>query len=92
MFWLRISRYGPFIRIPRVLAAYRSYNRSDEETRARARKRVADEFRYLVEVLPVLPWKDHASASKIIKRVRKKCFIDLLNYLLDFPEIVEKVA
>lgn len=88
MFWLKLAPHGPFIRIPIRLAQYRSYSRPELEFH-RVALRLADEHRYLVSVLPSLPWGAGTRHLAKISSVRKQRLIDLLNYISRHPKAVE---
>lgn len=87
MFWLKLAPLGEFIRVPAVLAQYRSQERPELEIQ-RAKQRLEDEYRYLMDVLPALPWSGSRVSSKI-RAVYKKRLLDLLNYLISYPQLLE---
>lgn len=75
MFWLKVARHGDFIRIPESLAQYRSTERPLLE-RKRAAQRVADEHRYLLQVLPTLPL-----SQRTMLKVRRQKLKALLSFM-----------
>ena len=87
MFWLKLAPHGPFVRIPISLAQYRSHERPALD-RKRARMRIQDEWRYLMEVLPALPWYDN-SRERQIRALRQRRLKDLLNYLTQYRDVVD---
>lgn len=87
MFWLKLAPLGKFVRVPISLAQYRSSHRQELEYK-RVRLRVLDEHHYLIDILPTLPWKE-SNADRIIRGVRRRRLIDLLNYLSAFECLVD---
>lgn len=87
MFWLKLAPHGPFVRIPISLAQYRSHARPELD-RKRAPLRIEDECRYLMEVLPALPWQDGSRDRQVIA-VRQRRLKDLLNYLTQYRSVVD---
>ena len=82
MFWLKIAPFGPFVRVPASLAQYRSHQRPELD-RKRARLRLLDEYLYLMDVLPALPWQGKSGDRKIMA-VRQRRLTDLLNHLTQY--------
>ena len=90
MFYLKMAPLGEFIRIPKALGQYRVQDRPALEE-SRSLLRVEDEHRYLVDFLPTLPWRNiNHNSKKIIKRVRQRRFIDLLNHLVHYPSALDE--
>ncbi len=87
MFWLKLAPYGSFVRVPISLAQYRSQERPKLEQQ-RARLRLFDEYRYLMDVLPDLPWQV-TSRDRKIKAIRHHRLTDLLNYLAQYSEVTQ---
>jgi glycosyltransferase involved in cell wall biosynthesis len=86
MFWLDLAPFGPFIRVPASLAQYRVCERPELEQK-RARLRVLDEYRYLTDVMPALPWQGLTRGRKIMA-VRQKRLRNLLNYLIPYRSVM----
>lgn len=87
MFWLKLAPYGAFVRVPISLAQYRSHERPELD-RKRAHLRLLDEYRYLMDVLPALPWQGNSRDRKIMA-VRQRRLTDLLNYLAQYSKVVD---
>lgn len=83
MFWLKLAPLGPFIRVPESLAKYRVTERPTIDIQ-RVSQRVADEHRYLLQVLPALPWVGRDNKRKV-QKVRRHKLRQLLNYLAMYP-------
>jgi glycosyltransferase involved in cell wall biosynthesis len=88
MFWLKLAPFGPFIRVPKSLAQYRVQERPDID-KNRVVLRLFDEFHYVMDVLPLLPWTISNPATKI-GQVRVNKLIELLNFLGRYPELIDK--
>jgi len=87
MFWLKLAPFGAFIRIPKSLAEYRVQERSDID-RGRVTLRLFDEFHYVMDVLPELPWEVPDASAKV-RKVRADKLRDLLNFLRSYPELID---
>lgn len=85
MFWLKLAPLGSFVRVPLSLAQYRSHERP-ALNQQRARLRLLDEYRYLMDVLPALPWQATNRDRKIMA-IRHRRLTDLLNYLAQYSEV-----
>jgi glycosyltransferase involved in cell wall biosynthesis len=83
MFWLKLAPFGSFVRVPTSLAQYRIQDRPEID-RKRVRLRLLDEYHYLMDILPSLPWRGASGDRKIIA-VRQRRLTDLLNYLALYP-------
>lgn len=90
MFWLKLAPLGNFIRVPEVLAQYRSEDRPDLDSR-RAALRLLDEYRYAMEVLPTLPWRKPL-AQLSIQTARARRFSELLRFLTNHAAVVEEAG
>lgn len=75
MLWLEVAPLGPFIRIPESLAQYRVMERPVID-RQRLIPTLADEHRYLLQVLPALPLP-----QRTILRVRRRRLKALLSFM-----------
>ena len=89
MFWLKIAPFGPFVRVPASLAQYRIHQRPELD-RKRARLRLLDEYLYLMDVLPALPWQSKSGDKKIMA-IRQRRLTDLFNYLTQYRTEVDDV-
>lgn len=77
MFWLLISPHGSFIRVPKIIAAYRNQARVVLEKK-RVPLRISDEYNFSLKILPnVSPGSLSRSTIRQARRFRLK---NVLNY------------
>ena len=86
MFWLKLAPLGPFIRVPKSLAQYRVQERPEID-KNRVALRLFDEFHYVMDILPKLPWEISNPDSKI-RKVRAAKLRELLNFLNRYPDLI----
>ena len=79
IFWLKISLFGPFIRIPKILAQYRTTKRPELEV-LRISSRIHDEILFSRDILPKIMTQKVKKNN--LSKVRSRRLIGLLDYIV----------
>lgn len=87
IFWLKVGLHGDFIKIPESLSQYRVVARPELQSK-RAPLFLMDYCRYFLDTIPSFPCQPRLE-ERTIKSVRRSGLNYLLNYLCDYPFVID---